>query len=764
MTSSPPRGANSVATLNGPDTGRSAGRRILAECREAFVVQTSNWLRELASPIAEELFVLADSTRDRQLQSRYLNLRADVEGDWPRLVDAFNRHLANGCGTALAPRGARWSSEVSAGGHSFDGLSLMDDEELTERIVIREFAAQLAETCDEELYALNRRVAALLGQEEVAAPDNPLSPAIVCQSLSDACGVIGSDSDSRLLLLRRVERHLHRGMPPIYRGINASLIERGILPDLKRSYRKRDLFGQQRPAPPTASAAGAMAHGTGSDGTPLPSGHDIMETLQRLAQRRDAGAPLGGAGATTLRGGNASGIAPALDETLLASLNALQHSPPHASPGDTPIINQIRLVRESESARHVGGLESVTLDVVAMLFDFIFDDSHVPMAVKALLSRLQIPVLKVAMLNPGFFADRQHPTRKFLGSISGISIRWGQQVAENDPFYVRLAALIERILNNFEKDVDIFGTALAELDSFVSERENEEDSATLAATPLVLRREQEAAAMEKATKTTGDFCKTTALPPLVSQFLTAHWSALLQAAVLDDESGAAWQAAEQTMRDLAWSVEPKRTPDDRLKLIGLLPKLLGEINRGLDKIALDTEPRQAFFNQLVHCHSSALKGDAQALGSLTTGDPRAGEALSPLQPGQAASPHLQVTRRVDGAVELEEITLVGGAPAWRTDEKEIIRRVAGLRRGDWVEFSEPSTDETGDTIRYRERLHWVSPQKGILLFSNRRSAAAISITPEALARQIREGRAAILEATDIFESALSGALASISAA
>lgn len=42
-----------------------------------------------------------------------------------------------------------------------------------------------------------------------------------------------------------------------------------------------------------------------------------------------------------------------------------------------------------------------------MLFDFIFEDTHIPVAIKALISRLQIPVLKVVMLDPGFFADRQ---------------------------------------------------------------------------------------------------------------------------------------------------------------------------------------------------------------------------------------------------------------------------------------------------------------------------------------------------------------------
>ena len=122
---------------------------------------------------------------------------------------------------------------------------------------------------------------------------------------------------------------------------------------------------------------------------------------------------------------------------------------------------------------------------------------------------------------------------------------------------------------------------------------------------------------------------------------------------------------------------------------------------------------------------------------------------------------LQITCSADDGIEVEEITLVGANPVWRADDREIFRRVSELRRGDWIEFRDPSGE--GKTLPYRERLHWISPQRGILLFSNHRSASAISITPEALARQIRDGLAAIVAPEEIFEKALNGALESINA-
>jgi len=780
---------NKVVSLNGLGRDRSPGQRILGECRDQLVSRLSLWLREIATPISEELFVLADSTRDRLLQTRYLDLRADIEKDWSHLVETFRRDLsaeAERCQHQEVQKETTPDAPIDF--PDFDGLQLVADDVLSEHIVIREFAAQIAESCDDELYTLNRRVTALLGHDEPQENANPLAPAIVCRSLSDACSAIGSNAEERLLLLRRLERHLHLGLPPIYQQINAYLIERGILPDLKRNYRKSTVFGENKaytsnPQPGSGGSSGGVASGNATAATaPAPVSEDILEALQRLGQARTAqsaaqpaGAPMapvtghianpvGSVVAGAPINSGAPGVmidADTINRLLLASLNEIQHAPAPQATSNGEIVNQIRQVRESENAQQVGGLAAVTIDIVAMLFDFIFDDSHIPVAIKALISRLQIPVLKVAMLNPGFFADRQHATRRFLGSVSGISIRWGGSVDESDPFYLKLAELVERIQAEFENDIEIFGTALTELEAFVGERENEEDSTALTAANVVIQHEQISEARERAQHAVKAFRSSNTLPPLIDDFLGEHWSGALQClAIKHGENSAEWQAGKETMKDLAWSIEAKKLPEDRLKLISLLPGLLGQLNKGLESIHAEPAKRSAFFDALVKCHSAALKGEVATeppLAAKTT-EPTSIELTPNFDPQQEGD--LLVTRSTDNGVEVEEIILVGASPIWRADDREIFRQVSDLKRGDWVEFCETDEDQS---ITYRERLHWISPQRGILLFSNHRSAKAISITPEALARQIRDGKASIVQAAEIFERALSGALESINA-
>ena len=43
------------------------------------------------------------------------------------------------------------------------------------------------------------------------------------------------------------------------------------------------------------------------------------------------------------------------------------------------------------------------IDMVGMIFAYVLEDSHLPALVKALLASLQIPVLKIAILEKFFF-------------------------------------------------------------------------------------------------------------------------------------------------------------------------------------------------------------------------------------------------------------------------------------------------------------------------------------------------------------------------
>lgn len=741
---------NKIVSINATTRDRSPGLRVVNDCLDQLGDSLGLWLAEIRAPIAEELFLLADGTRDRLLQTRYLDLRQDIEREWTQLIEAFRHSYSDTRKASTAKTGN--ALDVP----DFAGLQLVNDDELSEHIVVREFAAQLAESCGEELYTLDRRVAALLGHEEPVEGENPMAPGHLCQSLADAAAGLGLNADSRLLLMRRIERHLHLALPAFYRKINGELIERGILPDIVRNYRRHTPASTQTAATMTSAVGNPAVAALQAAAEALPAvAGDLLGAMQRLAATRVQpgfpGTVMAGTGNLANEPLNAASIS----HSFLASLTEVQHAP--WQPGVGTILNQVRQVRESDAAQQVSPIESVTIDIVAMLFDFIFNDNELPAEVKSLVGQLQIPVLKVAMLDSSFFASRQHPARRFLDGITGIALHWGTGAGEGDPFHTHLAAVVGRIQNEFETNVEIFGEAIAELENFVTEREAEEESTLNVAAEAVSRRENEDAARDRARA---------ALQPVLEKvgnetvrgFLAEHWTALLQQTGLTHENDSpAWQEALEVADQLVWSISVKTDGDDRLRLISSLPMLLARINAGLNRIGISSEERNAFFDTLVTLHAAALKGTlaAEATKAPATAEPSQNKPLTPPISGEG---DLLVTRRVEEGVLIEEVMLVGAPQMRRARDRDALEQVRELKRGDWVDF----IDADGNIAR--ERLNWVSPQKGILVFSNHRAAKAVSISPEALARQIRDDAARVVTTESVFDKAFEGVMQSLNAA
>ena len=743
--------ANNVIPIGGSGRERDPGQRILDECEDHLGKALTHWLNGIGEEIGEDLFVLADGTRDRLTQTRYLDLRNAVQKNWPELSATFIRALHS-----EQPVGGNVSLEIS----DFAGLELVDDNKLSENIVVREFSARLAETCNEELYGLDRRVASLLGEVDVDKVENPLGPSFICRALAESCGALANAAEDRVLLLRRIERHLHSAQPAIYREINQYLIDLGVLPEIKRSYRRN----------PTVSNTSPVGHElpSAAQSAAAPLDNSILSVLQRLVEARSA--TPGTLPAVAAQNSSMSGIGqalaanlPAAPGTLASSIdptaltNAFFASLESFRPGEgNATVNQIQLIRSSDAARQVGHLEAVTIDIVAMLFDFIFNDKNIANGVKALVGRLQIPVLKVAMLDQTFFANRNHPARRFLDEISGIALRWGGDIDQSDSFYLALAALIERIQDEFEGDVDIFGRALDELATFVSKHEREEESTTKIAADVAARREREAGAWEKANEVVR-LAVLKPMPGIVADFFREQWTEVLQRiAGRQDFDAAAWQDAVQLMNDLTDSVVPKKNTDERIALVRSLPNLLSRVNRGLDMINGDKSLRRPFFDALVDLHTAALKSDTPTVVAPPVETPA--PVPAPVIGASAGEGDMIVTRSIANGIEVEEVTLVGAKPAWRADDRAVARQVAELKRGDWVEFIQEDGSST------RERLTWTSPQRHLMVFSNHRAAKAISISPDALARKIREGQAAIVSDESLFERAISGVLGNLNAA
>ncbi|WP_422138696.1 DUF1631 family protein [Endozoicomonas sp. ALC020] len=96
------------------------------------------------------------------------------------------------------------------------------------------------------------------------------------------------------------------------------------------------------------------------------------------------------------------------------------------------------------------------INVVGMLFEFILDDHELPDEVKKLIGLLQIPVLKLTLLEENFLTDRHHAARELLNDMTSAGMRTTLEPETEKPVIELIEDTIKYIIKHFTENPEIF--------------------------------------------------------------------------------------------------------------------------------------------------------------------------------------------------------------------------------------------------------------------------------------------------------------------
>jgi hypothetical protein len=683
----------------------AANLTLLNACRDLLIEGVTRVLNRQSEAMENALLAMADRSPMLDTRNAYYGAQNVLNKQANELLtsckDAYYRKFSSSVGV-----------QDSFAGASLSELSLVGDTDLELTLAVDKATSRLRFSSVEQLVALDTRMGSLLGRSDLSENDNPLGPKVLCQALLDGFDKMGLEQNVQVVLLNQFDLLLASELPRIYQSINVHLGDHGILPDLK-------MGSKTRPGGSGAAARPAV--------TAEQIGNDIFSMFERLAQTAPgSGSPAGAGG---------------IRFNLLDSLGQLQNGPLHL-PGGTlfelPILeantiqNVLRSLQQSPVMQSASPLDAIMVDAVAMLFDVVFNEDAIPDRLKAQIARLQIPVLKAAMLDRSFFSQREHPVRRMLDAIAALSVR----IAETEAGQERLntiSEIVTRVLKTFEKDIGVFETAAEELEALDAALDSTLDVELQKDIAEIKRAER----AELAPVVVHDFINRALNEQPVSEairtFLRRDWAQLLTVDYVNDgETGAHFNSHVETMRELVWSVQPKADMDARLMLVRILPGLLKRLREGVSAIEMKSDQSEVFFATLVILHANAVRPSNQPVPL-----PEVSEAFVESAAETEAASLLAAPQRMETAA----------AEAMPEVEDEFTLRARNLDKGAWVEFHYDD-----GTFRWA-RLGWVSGIKNTYLFSDQDGLNSFSIGLHRLADKLRRGEAVLVERKSITESA-----------
>ena len=343
------------------------------------------------------------------------------------------------------------------------------------------------------------------------------------------------------------------------------------------------------------------------------------------------------------------------------------------------------------------------MDVIALLFDYVFRDPSIPEALRKLFGRLQVPVVKVGLLDRTFFSDRSHPARKLLDHLADAAVGATGDPRTSTAFERRRRRSIDEVCYDFEIDVAAFAAGRPQArrvhrvassastetacragrrrPRWPSEEKEEDRSRGARAGP---RQAAAASSVPFEVRSSPRRCGPTTSPGC---------------ARARARRAAGSRRACKTLDDLLWSIIAKERTAQKARLTKMVPGLVG----GPAHRVQGAEPRRG------PRPSRSSTSSIRCTWRRSSRRPRRSTAAA-APPARSRPAH--------------------GLPP----SANVHDFVNDMVLGTWLAFETPEG-------RVNARLHWVSPMRTRYMFTSRLRSKAFVHSPEELAWELTNGRA-----------------------
>jgi len=596
-------------------------RRLARQARQKFVEGLCSGLPELDKTVLDFLAALMGQTGTaREMQSR-----RDAWLQYQSLHSTWTERTGKAWQEALAPHVSTTRGQL-AGGSAASQFELLSDDVVENKILASRMALTVSEQVNHQFDTLRQRTQSLEGQE--LDGNDILRPDAVCLLLVEQWVEAGLTRTDLQTVVDPLQRDLANLLQKHYQAVNVFYVEQGVTPqtDLKSRVKRTSggaatgsggesgsgglasqALAQTREAmaaarvgmPPAAGGyspsaqhprmhpqpAGyprqGMAFATGM--TPLSRARQraqgVMGQLRRLLTQPTTGFDMVNAPPASAALAHALTAHRVHADTYYSGVATLMEDYSPAA-----VVQLVGAVRErstelKKKATTTG--EKAIIEVVALMFQSILAEDRIPPAVRVWFARLQVPVLRVALAEPEFFSNLDHPARKLIDRMGACVLGFDATTINGSALEAEIRRVVQVIEQYPETGRRVFQLVYDEFEKFLSKflTEKQATSRLVSVAQQVEQRETLAIQYTIELRT---MLRDMPVRDEIREFLFKTWAEVLAlSAVRDGPQHADTITFKRTAADLVWAASAKPNRSDRAQVIQNLPGLLQRLRQGL---------------------------------------------------------------------------------------------------------------------------------------------------------------------------------------
>lgn len=646
-----------MATSASPDTLTGQARRLYTEELVKGLVPLVQGALDRARTLLDKPSEHGAFMRRRDLLQ---SLTAGAQNWHKGIVTGLRQALLNGV-VGTRP------GDLPLPGQARAALSLVPDDTIELEIVTSRLALAIMDRASWEFADLRSRIAHLEGRSELD-PHDMLRAHVLARIVFDAWRSAGLTLEGWRELQPLLHDEFALLVEEAYHETNRWLVDHGVLAEVDlRPFIKRS---RTHPNAPLGWQAG-----TGFSESRFGSGMDASGSGRHFGSHTGSlsGYPAGQAsrsavGEETRLMTRAAPLARSRDqaEAVLGRLNRLigRHVPDFGrstraqglpegaalpmSPGLARAIETAQQgIRQRLSATEQGGGEAVvtapvmleelhqrqqalkkaaagpeeraTIEIVALLFQSILTEDRIPASVRVWFARLQMPVLRVAVTEPDFFATIDHPARRLIDRMGACVMGFDSAAGSaSGTLNETLEKEIKRIVQVVEAYPDtgrrVFQTVLTEFEKFLEHYFRNENEATKRGVSLAQQVEQRETMAIQYTIELRKMLNEVPVQEGVRQFLFHVWADVLATTgVRYGPQTPQTKAMKRAAADLIWSASAKVTREERAEVIRRLPLLLKSLREGMASAGMEPARQDEHIQQLNNSLAAAFTAKAAVI-------------------------------------------------------------------------------------------------------------------------------------------------------